>query len=84
MALLRALPYGAALLILATGRARPISGAIAGCTAEHPRRARQLLAGLFELLIWPYTMTGVTTSPGTIITTKLAAGTTQRKLAPCS
>ena len=51
MALLRAPLYGAALLILAAGLARPISGVIAGCIAHYPGRAWQLFAGLFALLI---------------------------------
>ena len=46
MALLRAPLYGAAVLILAAGLARPISGAIANSIVRRPRRAWRLLAGL--------------------------------------
>jgi arylsulfatase A-like enzyme len=46
MALLRAPLYGAAVLILAAGLARPISGAIANSIVRRPRRAWQLFAGL--------------------------------------
>ena len=47
---MRAPLYGAAVLILAAGLARLISGAIAGCIVHYPRRARQLLAGLFAVI----------------------------------
>jgi arylsulfatase A-like enzyme len=51
MTLLRAPLYGAAVLILAAGLARPMSGAIAHCIAHNPSRARPLLAVLFAVLI---------------------------------
>jgi arylsulfatase A-like enzyme len=51
MALLRAPLHGAAVLILAAGLARPISGAIARCIAQYPTRARQFVAGMLAVLI---------------------------------
>ena len=49
--MLRAPLYGAAVLILAGGLARPIGGVVAGCIVHFPGRAWQLFAGLVAMLI---------------------------------
>jgi arylsulfatase A-like enzyme len=50
-ALLRTPLHGASAVVLAAGLARPISGLIATGIVRHPRRARQVLASLFVVLI---------------------------------
>jgi arylsulfatase A-like enzyme len=50
-ALLRTPLYGAATLLLAAGMARTMSGPVVASIVRHPRRAKQVLAGLIVVLV---------------------------------